>query len=79
MLVTKSNVEGGFEEGEDKDSQLNECTTWPGRRMPSVHKSTQLNGKSGRSTPQSSCFFLTWVLKLNQYVLHDFLARNPLW
>jgi hypothetical protein len=47
IMANGSNVEGRFEEVEDKESviRMNECTAWLGRRMPSVHKSTQMKGK----------------------------------
>jgi hypothetical protein len=46
----------GLEEDED---QRKECETWPGMRMPSMHKLTQVEGRFGKGAPQSSCRLLT--------------------
>jgi hypothetical protein len=77
MLATGSKVRGGVE-GSDEE-QMNEWAACPGRKTPSVQRSTHVKGKFGMSTPQSSDFFLKCVLKLKQYVPLVLRVRKPLW
>ena len=39
---------------DDDCEQRNNSETWPGRRMPLTHKSTKLEVRFGKGTPQSS-------------------------
>jgi hypothetical protein len=43
----------------DDREQRNKWERWPGTRIPSTHRSTQVEGRFGKGMPQSSLRLLT--------------------
>jgi hypothetical protein len=60
-------------------SQMKLVMEWSGKRIPSVHRLCQVDGRLGNGTLQSGRFLLTCNLYLKQNVPSEDFVRYPLW